>query len=84
MSLPFKSPRVAHFRLEPSSGVLLPGHQQLFSLVFKPRQIGTFTRTVDLVLADETVTVPLKVRGHAAVFFRIFFGVVFLGWWGGG
>ena len=69
LPLTFATQRVAHLRLHPHSGFLLPGASVTVDATFRPRHCGKMAATVALALADSTVVVPVKVGTCVSVSF---------------
>ncbi|TMW58151.1 hypothetical protein Poli38472_011739 [Pythium oligandrum] len=59
-------PRVAQFATKPSSGRLDVFQSQAIVVSFVPTQLGSYKTTLEVIIQDGVLTIPLMVKGTAA------------------
>lgn len=61
----FKIPKTAHFSTKPSASRLNVLQSQSLIVSFTPTQLGSFTSTLQLIINNEILTMPIHVKGRA-------------------
>jgi hypothetical protein len=58
---------IAHYDVSPQTAVVLPKQELVLRATFRPRQAGPLERELVLAVAEQTVTVPLRLQGSCVL-----------------
>ena len=61
----FSFPRIAHFNTTPIKSVLKRNSVKEFTVTFKPKNLGLFSRYLDLQLLDGQYKIPIKLVANS-------------------